>query len=74
MPRLADDAVVIGDGGDFVCFAGKFVEPKRPGGWLDPGPYGCLGAGLGAAIAARHRPAVRRRSCCCSATAPPASR
>jgi acetolactate synthase-1/2/3 large subunit len=57
VPRLADDAVVIGDGGDFVSFAGKFVEPKRPGGWLDPGPYGCLGAGLGSAIAARlHRP------------------
>ena len=53
VPRLADDAVVIGDGGDFVSFAGKFVEPKRPGGWLDPGPYGCLGAGPGAAIAAR---------------------
>jgi acetolactate synthase-1/2/3 large subunit len=53
VPRLADDAVVIGDGGDFVSFAGKFVEPQRPGGWLDPGPYGCLGAGLGAAIAAR---------------------
>ncbi|MBA2956647.1 acetolactate synthase [Nocardioides sp. MAH-18] len=53
LPRLAEDAVVIGDGGDFVSFAGKFVEPKRPGGWLDPGPYGCLGAGLGAAIAAR---------------------
>ncbi|MDT0200960.1 acetolactate synthase [Nocardioides sp. AE5] len=53
VPRLADDAVVIGDGGDFVSFAGKFVEPKRPGGWLDPGPYGCLGAGLGAAMAAR---------------------
>jgi acetolactate synthase-1/2/3 large subunit len=53
LPRLADDAVVIGDGGDFVSFAGKFVEPKRPGGWLDPGPFGCLGAGLGAAIAAR---------------------
>ena len=52
-PRLADDAVVIGDGGDFVSFAGKYVEPKRPGGWLDPGPYGCLGAGLGAAIGAR---------------------
>ena len=44
---------MIGDGGDFVSFAGKYVEPKRPGGWLDPGPYGCLGAGLGAAIAAR---------------------
>ncbi|MEI2713734.1 MAG: acetolactate synthase [Nocardioides sp.] len=53
VPRLADDSVVIGDGGDFVSFAGKFVEPQRPGGWLDPGPYGCLGAGLGAAIAAR---------------------
>ena len=53
VPRLEDDSVVIGDGGDFVSFAGKYVEPKRPGGWLDPGPYGCLGAGLGAAIAAR---------------------
>ncbi|MCW2840563.1 MAG: acetolactate synthase [Aeromicrobium sp.] len=53
LPRLADDAVVIGDGGDFVSFAGKFVEPRRPGGWLDPGPYGCLGAGMGAAMAAR---------------------
>ncbi|MBC7629938.1 MAG: acetolactate synthase [Flavobacterium sp.] len=53
LPRLSDDAVVIGDGGDFVSFAGKFVEPKRPGGWLDPGPYGCLGAGMGAAMAAR---------------------
>ena len=53
VPRLADDAVVIGDGGDFVSFAGKYIEPTRPGGWLDPGPYGCLGAGLGAAIGAR---------------------
>lgn len=50
-PRLADDAVVIGDGGDFVSFAGKFVEPRRPGHWLDPGPYGCLGTGLGYAMA-----------------------
>jgi len=53
LPRLADDAVVIGDGGDFVSYAGKYVEPQRPGGWLDPGPYGCLGTGLGYAIAAR---------------------
>ncbi|MDQ6642163.1 MAG: thiamine pyrophosphate-dependent enzyme, partial [Actinomycetota bacterium] len=60
VPRLAEDAIVIGDGGDFVSFAGKFVEPKRPGSWLDPGPYGCLGAGLGAAIAARlHRPSAQ---------------
>ena len=52
-PLLDDDAVVIGDGGDFVSYAGKYIEPKRPGGWLDPGPYGCLGTGLGYAIAAR---------------------
>ncbi|MFI7589807.1 acetolactate synthase [Spongisporangium articulatum] len=51
--QLADDAVVIGDGGDFVSFAGRFVEPGRPGRWLDPGPFGCLGTGLGYAIAAR---------------------
>ncbi len=51
--RLAEDAVVIGDGGDFVSFAGKYVEPAQPGGWLDPGPYGCLGTGLGYAVGAR---------------------
>jgi acetolactate synthase-1/2/3 large subunit len=50
---LDDDAVVIGDGGDFVSFAGKYIEPLRPGGWLDPGPFGCLGTGLGYAVAAR---------------------
>jgi acetolactate synthase I/II/III large subunit len=50
---LQPDAVVIGDGGDFVSYAGKYVEPRQPGGWLDPGPYGCLGTGLGYAIAAR---------------------
>ena len=51
--QLADDAVVIGDGGDFVSFAGRFIEPGLPGRWLDPGPFGCLGTGLGYAIAAR---------------------
>jgi acetolactate synthase I/II/III large subunit len=50
---LAEDAVIIGDGGDFVSYAGKYVEPQQPGGWLDPGPYGCLGTGLGYAMAAR---------------------
>jgi acetolactate synthase I/II/III large subunit len=57
---LAPDAVVIGDGGDFVSYAGKHVEPQQPGGWLDPGPYGCLGTGLGYAIGARlARPAAQ---------------
>src|ERR1700722_1218740 len=51
--QLGPDAVVIGDGGDFVSYAGKYLEPQHAGGWLDPGPYGCLGTGLGYAIAAR---------------------
>ena len=51
--RLADDAVVICDGGDFASYAGKFVEVQQPGRWLDTGPYGCLGNGLGYAVAAR---------------------
>jgi acetolactate synthase I/II/III large subunit len=50
---LDDDAVVIGDGGDFVSFAGRHLEPRKPGGWLDPGPFGCLGTGLGYATGAR---------------------
>jgi acetolactate synthase I/II/III large subunit len=52
--RLLDrDAIVIGDGGDFVSFAGRYLESYQPGAWLDPGPFGCLGTGLGYAIAAR---------------------
>jgi acetolactate synthase-1/2/3 large subunit len=51
--RLARDAVVVCDGGDFVSYAGKYVESYEPGCWLDPGPYGCLGTGMGYAIAAR---------------------
>jgi acetolactate synthase I/II/III large subunit len=50
---LADDAVTIGDGGDFVSYAGRYLEPARPGTWLDPGPYGCLGTGMGYAMGAR---------------------
>ena len=52
LPRLTDDSVVIGDGGDFVSFAGRYIEPAQPGRWLDPGPYGCLGTGPGYALAA----------------------
>lgn len=50
---LDRDAVVVGDGGDFVSFAGRYVDSYTPGHWLDPGPYGCLGAGMGYAAAAR---------------------
>ncbi len=51
--RLAKDAVVICDGGDFASYAGKLVEVHQPGCWLDTGPYGCLGNGMGYAMAAR---------------------
>jgi acetolactate synthase-1/2/3 large subunit len=51
--RLDRDAVVIGDGGDFVSYAGRLIDSFHPGCWMDPGPYGCLGTGLGYALAAR---------------------
>ncbi len=50
---LDRDAIVIGDGGDFVSYAGRVVETQQPGCWMDPGPYGCLGAGPGQAIGAK---------------------
>ena len=73
MKVLDDDAVVIGDGGDFVSFAGKYVEPAgRAGGWTRD-----LSAAWALGSATRWRPGSRGRpprSSCCSATARPASR
>ncbi|HZO78753.1 MAG TPA: acetolactate synthase [Solirubrobacteraceae bacterium] len=54
LSKLLDrDAIVIGDGGDFVSFAGRVVDSFQPGCWLDPGPFGCLGSGPGYALAAK---------------------
>jgi acetolactate synthase-1/2/3 large subunit len=50
---LDRDAIVIGDGGDFVSYAGRVVDSYQPGCWLDPGPFGCLGSGPGFALAAK---------------------
>jgi acetolactate synthase-1/2/3 large subunit len=50
---LAKDAITIGDGGDFVSYAGRVVDTYQPGCWLDPGPFGCLGSGPGYALAAK---------------------
>jgi acetolactate synthase-1/2/3 large subunit len=50
---LERDAIVIGDGGDFVSYAGRFIDTYQPGCWMDPGPFGCLGAGPGQAIGAK---------------------
>jgi acetolactate synthase-1/2/3 large subunit len=52
--RFADpDAIYVGDGGDFVSFAGRLIERPKPGLWIDPGPFGCLGSGPAYAIAAK---------------------
>jgi acetolactate synthase-1/2/3 large subunit len=54
LAQLLDrNAVIIGDGGDFVSYAGRVVDSYEPGCWLDPGPYGCLGSGMGYALAAK---------------------
>lgn len=51
--ELDPDGVFVGDGGDCVSWAGRLVPSTRPGCWLDPGPYGCLGTGPGYLAAAR---------------------
>ena len=50
---LDGDATVIGDGGDIVTFAARVLNINEPGHWLDPGQFGCLGAGSGFAAAAQ---------------------
>src|SRR3954469_319873 len=50
---LDRDAIVVGDGGDFVSYAGRVIDSYEPGCWLDPGPFGCLGSGPGYALAAK---------------------
>jgi acetolactate synthase-1/2/3 large subunit len=50
---LDRDAIVVGDGGDFVSYAGRVLDSYQPGCWLDPGPFGCLGSGPGYALAAK---------------------
>ena len=52
-PLLDRDAIIIGDGGDFVSFAGRLIDSYEPGCWLDPGPFGSLGSGPGYALAAK---------------------
>ena len=50
---LDRNAILIGDGGDFVSYAGRVIDTYEPGCWLDPGPFGCLGSGPGYALAAK---------------------
>lgn len=50
--RLADDSVLVVDGGDFVASCSYVVRPRRPLSWLDPGVFGTLGVGGGFAVGA----------------------
>jgi len=50
---LSDDMVYIGDGGDVVTTAGQVLQPHLPGHWMDPGPLGTLGVGIGFAMASK---------------------
>ncbi|MCA9572496.1 MAG: thiamine pyrophosphate-binding protein, partial [Myxococcales bacterium] len=50
---LGDDAILVGDGGDFVATCAYTVRPRGPLTWLDPGVFGTLGVGAGFAIGAK---------------------
>jgi len=51
LDRVLDPGtVVIGDGGDVVAAVSRVLRVRRPGHWLDPGPFGCLGVGPGYAL------------------------
>lgn len=50
--KMADDAVLIVDGGDFVATAAYILRPRKPLSWLDPGVFGTLGVGGGFAVGA----------------------
>jgi acetolactate synthase-1/2/3 large subunit len=50
---LDRDAVIVSDGGAFDSYAARVIESYEPGCWVDRGPFGCLGAGPGYALAAK---------------------
>lgn len=50
--KMADDSVIVADGGDFVATGAYVLKPRRPLSWLDPGVYGTLGVGGGFAVGA----------------------
>jgi len=50
--KMADDAALVVDGGDFVATAAYTLRPRAPLAWLDPGVFGTLGVGGGFAVGA----------------------
>jgi len=52
--KMADDAVIVADGGDFVATGAYILRPRSPLSWLDPGVFGTLGVGGGFAVGASY--------------------
>lgn len=50
--KLAEDSILIVDGGDFVATGAYILRPRGPLCWLDPGVFGTLGVGGGFAVGA----------------------
>ncbi|MFK7989557.1 MAG: thiamine pyrophosphate-binding protein [Sandaracinaceae bacterium] len=50
--KMADDSVIVADGGDFVATGAYILKPRGPLSWLDPGVFGTLGVGGGFAVGA----------------------
>ncbi|NGO75112.1 hypothetical protein G6045_05355 [Streptomyces sp. YC504] len=50
---LTEDSVFIADDPWSADLAGRLVQPRTPGHWMDPGPLGTAGAGIPFALAVR---------------------
>ncbi|KAF7664780.1 hypothetical protein LDENG_00165150 [Lucifuga dentata] len=50
---MAEDSIIVADGGDFVGSAAYIMRPRGPLRWLDPGAFGTLGVGGGFALGAK---------------------
>jgi hypothetical protein len=51
--HISNNAILVGDGGDFVATVSYTVSPRGSLHWLDPGAVGTLGVGAGLAIGAK---------------------
>ncbi len=51
--KMADDGIIVVDGGDFAATAAYTLRPRGPLRWLDPGVFGTLGVGGGFALGAK---------------------
>lgn len=60
---VGEDGIVAADGGDIFSFARLAIDTYRPGHWLEPGVFGCLGVGVPFAVAAKIAKPEHRVAC-----------